>query len=188
MKKKLLILICSTVQFTSMVCSEGNEEDKPSFWQNVWPIRREYRTCLENALQEAGLTESLDRCQLDRNKALENLETELGLPLGELQKRMDRRAEEGRQGRGRGERQSAGIGHGAANAERRLHLRQYLGPIRRQYRECLEKDVPAGALQACQIQRDTSLAELGLTETELQRLMEQRQAERSSQGFSRSKL
>ena len=188
MKIKLLILICSSFQFTSLVCSEGNAEDKPRFWQNVWPIRREYRTCLENALQEPALKRILTGCQSDRNEALENLETSLGLPKNELQKRMDQRAEERRQSRGRGERQSAGIGYEAENSEGRLHLRQYLGPIRRQYRECLEKDVPAEALQVCQTQRDAELAKLGLTETELQRLMEQRRAERSSQGFSRSKL
>jgi len=101
MKKKLLILICSVTQFTSMVYGSENTEDRPHFRQSVWPIRRQYRECLEEAVPE----NILFACRTQRDEALASLEEELRLPQGELQRRMDHRAEHHHQGSGRGERQ-----------------------------------------------------------------------------------
>ena len=111
MKKKLLILICSVIQFTSMICSDHVRTndvgtDAPDFRHHhhrIWPIRRGYRDCLETELKKAGLEENLTACQTHRDDALLSLERELGLPEGELQRRMDERAERHRQGRSRGE-------------------------------------------------------------------------------------
>ena len=106
MKKKLLILICSVIQFTSMICSHDVGTDAPDFRHHhhkIWPIRREYRDCLETELKKAGLDEKLTACQTHRDHALHSLERELGLPEGELQRRMDQRAERHHLGRGKGE-------------------------------------------------------------------------------------
>lgn len=170
MKKKLLILICSVIQFTSMVYGLENAEKRSPFMQSVWPIRRQYRECLEEAVPESTLL----ACRTQRDEALARLEEELELPQGELQRRMDQRAERHHQGSGRG----TNMGYGLENAENRSHFRQSMRPIRRQYRECLEKAVPENILFACRTQRDEALAsleeELGLPQGELQRLMDQR--------------
>ena len=171
MKKKLLILICSVTQFTSMVYGLENAEERPHFRQSVWPIRRQYKECLEEAVPES----TLFACRTQRDEALARLEEELGLSQGELQRRMDQRAERRHQGSGRGERH---MGFGLENAENRSHFRQSVWPIRRQYRECLEESVPESRLLACRTQRDEALAsleeELGLAQGELQRRMDQR--------------
>jgi len=101
MKKKLLILICSVTQFTSMVYGLENAEDRPHLRQSVWPIRRQYKECLEEAVPESTLL----ACRRQRDEALASLEEELGLPQGELQRLMDQRAEHHHQGSGRCERQ-----------------------------------------------------------------------------------
>ena len=184
MKKKLLILICSVTQFTSMVYGLENAEDRPHFRQSVWPIRRQYKECLEEAVPES----TLFTCRTQRDEALARLEEQLGLPQGELQRRMDQRAERRHQGSGRGERQFTNMGYGLENAENRSHFRQSVWPIRRQYRECLEEAVPENILFACRTQRDEALAsleeELGLPQGELQRRMDQR-VEHHHQGSGR---
>ena len=106
MKKKLLILICSVTQFTSMVYGSmvyglENAEERPHFRQSVWPIRRQYRECLEEAVPENILL----ACRTQRDEALASLEEELELPQGELQRRMDQQAERRHQGSSRCERQ-----------------------------------------------------------------------------------
>ena len=101
MKKKLLILICSVTQFTSMVYGSENAEERPHFRQSVWPIRRQYRECLEEAVPES----TLFACRTKRDEALARLEELLELPQGELQRLMDQPAESSYQGSGRGERQ-----------------------------------------------------------------------------------
>ena len=88
MKKKLLILICSVIQFTSMVYGLENAEKRSPFMQSVWPIRRQYRECLEEAVPESTLL----TCRTQRYEALASLEEQLGLPQGELQRLMDQRA------------------------------------------------------------------------------------------------
>ena len=174
MKKKLLILICSVIQFTSMVYGLENAEKRSPFMQSVWPIRRQYRECLEEAVPESTLL----ACRTQRNEALARLEEQLGLPQGELQRRMDQRAERRHQGSGRGERQFTNMGYGLENAENRSHFRQSMRPIRLQYKECLEEAVPESTLLTCRTQRYEALAsleeQLGLPQGELQRLMDQR--------------
>ncbi len=169
-----------------MVYGSAAEESRP----RLWPIMREYRECLENALEIAGLKHVLTECKSERKKDLGDMEIELGLPQGELQKRMDEREERRRQGHGRrSEGEAAGTGHGAEK-EDRVQLRHHLRPIRIKYRECLEKGLPVDSkdLAECRAKRRKALEDLGLDECQFEKLMEQRRAERSCQVESKSDL
>ncbi len=180
MKKKLLI-ICSLVQLNSMVYgSAAANESKPLSRRDVWPIMSDYRSCLENALDKAGLKHVLTGCEAERKKELEDKEGELGLPKGKLQSLMDQQAERRRQGHVKSEGEAACTGHDAEKANR-VKLRHYLRPIREKYRNCLENGLPENheGLLACQAKRHKALEDLGLNEDKLEELRAQWRAERS---------
>jgi hypothetical protein len=102
---------------------------------------------------------------------------------------MVKRGERRRQGHVRSEGEAAGTGHDAEKADR-VKLRHHLRPIRENYRNCLEKGLLGHTkeLDACKDTRREDLAALGLNEDKLEKLRAQWRAERSGQGFSRSKL
>ncbi len=168
------------------------DESGPLSWRDVLPIMRKYRLCLEDALETAGLNDTLTKCRSERNEEIEKLGQKLKLPEDKLQKiqnRMDGRAEWRRHGHGTSEGEAADTGHDAEKADRLL-LREHIRPIRENYRNCLEKGLLGHTkeLDACKDTRREDLAALGLNEDKLEELRAQRRAERSCQVESKGNL